>query len=51
MQSSREQGIPFAPTEQRGRSFGSLSSFSDPSLIALADSAFEKAMVEEYAAR
>ena len=51
VQSIREQGMPFTPTEQRGRSFGALSSFSNPSLIAQEGSAFEKAMVEKHAAR
>ncbi len=51
VQSIREQGMPFTPSEQRGRSFGVLSRFADPALIPQEDRAFEKAMVEKHAGR
>ena len=51
MQSIREQGMPFTPTEKRGKSFGALSGFANPTLMDQEAGAFEKAMVEKHAAR
>ena len=51
VQSIREHGMPFIPTEKRGQSFGTLSRFSNPSLIVEESGAFEKAMVDKHAAR
>lgn len=33
VQSIREQGLPFTPTEVRGKSFGALSKFANPALL------------------
>jgi len=33
VQSIREQGMPFTPTEIRGKSFGALSIFANPALV------------------
>jgi len=49
VQSLREQGMPFTPSEMRGKSFGSLSSFANPELIPEESTAFEKAMVAKHA--
>ena len=49
VQSLREQGMPFTPSEMRGKSFGSLSSFANPELIPEESIAFEKAMVAKHA--
>ena len=49
IQSLREQGMPFTPSEMRGKSFGSLSSFANPELIPEESTAFEKAMVAKHA--
>ena len=51
VQSIREQGMPFTPTENRGKSFGALSEFANPALMDQEAGAFEKAMVEKHAAR
>lgn len=51
VQSIREQGMPFTPSEKRGSSFGALSAFANPSLISQEEGAFERAMVEKHAAR
>ena len=40
VQSLREQGMPFTPSEMRGKSFGSLSSFANPELIPEESTAF-----------
>ncbi len=50
VQSIREQGMPFTPTEKRGKSFGALSGFANPALMDQEAGAFEKAMVEKHAA-
>ena len=49
VQSLREQGMPFTPSESRGKTFGALSSLANPSLIPLEEDAFEKAMVKKHA--
>lgn len=49
VQSIREQGMPFTPTEARGRSFGALSSLADPKRIPLEEGMFERAMVSKHA--
>lgn len=48
-QSIREQGMPFTPSEARGKAFGALASLADPTRIAQEDGAFEKAMVNKHA--
>ena len=48
-QSIREQGMPFTPSEVRGKAFGALSAYANPSLMSEEESAFEKAMVEKHA--
>ena len=50
VQSIRERGMPFTPTENRGQSFGALSSYANPDLINQEQGAFEKAMVKKHAA-
>ena len=47
VQSIREQGMPFTPSEARGKTFGTLSNYANPELINQESSAFEKAMVPE----
>ncbi len=49
VQSIREQGFPFTPSDTRGKSFGILSSLANPALIPQESDAFEKAMVAKYA--
>ncbi|MBR0227207.1 MAG: type II toxin-antitoxin system RelB/DinJ family antitoxin [Clostridia bacterium] len=49
VQSIREQGMPFTPSDARGKSFGALSSLADPALIPQESGAFEKAMVAKHA--
>ena len=49
VQSLREHGMPFVPSETRGKTYGALSSLADPSLIPLEEKAFEKAMVNKHA--
>ena len=49
VQSLREQGMPFTPSEARGATYGALSSLADPSLISQESKAFEKAMVTKHA--
>lgn len=49
VQSIREQGFPFTPSDTRGKSFGMLSSLANPSLISQESGAFEKAMVTKHA--
>ena len=49
VQSIREQGFPFTPSDTRGKSFGILSSLTNPALIPQESDAFEKAMVAKYA--
>ena len=51
VQSIREQGMPFPPSESRGKSFGVLSRYADPAQISQENTAFEKAMVEKHADR
>lgn len=48
VQSLREQGMPFTPSEVKGKTFGALSSLADPSRIPQEDKAFEKAMVSKH---
>ena len=47
VQSIREQGMPFTPSETRGKTFGALSRYANPALRDQEYSAFEKAMVEK----
>ena len=49
VQSIREQGMPFTPSETKGASFGVLSQYANPSLIEQEGEAFEKAMVQKHA--
>ena len=49
VQSIREQGFPFKPSDTCGKSFGILSALADPSLIPQECDAFEKATVAKYA--
>jgi len=49
VQSLREQGMPFTPSEVRGTTYGALSSLADPALIPLESKAFEKAVVNKHA--
>ncbi len=49
IQSLREQGMPFTPSEARGRSFGMLSRFANPALMDEEDGTFEEAMVKKHA--
>ena len=49
VQSIREQGMPFVPSEARGRSYGMLSQLADPKRIAQEEGAFGKAMVNKHA--
>ena len=49
VQSIREQGMPFVPTEVRGRCYGVLSALADPERIPQENGAFEKAMVNKHA--
>lgn len=49
VQSIREQGMPFTPSEARGRTFGALSSYANPALIPQEEGAFGKAMVDKHA--
>ena len=51
VQSIREKGMPFTPSEVRGRTFGALSKYADPALMAEEGSACEKAMVAKHADR
>ncbi len=49
VQSLREQGMPFTPSEARGTSFGALSGYANPALISEESKAFEEAMVAKHA--
>jgi addiction module RelB/DinJ family antitoxin len=49
VQSIREQGMPFTPSESRGKTFGALSRYADPALRSQEEEAFEKAMVAKHA--
>lgn len=49
VQSIHEQGMPFTPSEARGKTFGALSRYADPELKNQESSAFEKAMVSKHA--
>ena len=49
VQSIREQGMPFTPSEARGRSYGALSAYANPALIDREEGAFEKSMVSKHA--
>ena len=49
VQSLREQGLPFTPSEVRGKTYGALSAYADPTLIPEEKQAFEKAMVNRHA--
>ena len=48
VQSIREQGMPFTPSEARGKTYGALASLANPALIPQ-EEAFEKAMVSKHA--
>ena len=47
VQSIREQGMPFTPSEVRGKTFGALAHLANPKLIPEEDSAFEKAIDDQ----
>ena len=49
VQSIREQGMPFTPSEVRGKAFGALSAYANPLMMPEEATAFEKAMVEKHA--
>ena len=49
VQSLNEQGMPFIPSNARGKTFGAFSKYANPDLISEEKTAFEKAMVEKYA--
>ena len=49
VQSLREQGMPFTPSESKGKAFGSLARYANPELMEEESSAFGKAMVEKHA--
>ena len=49
VQSIRERGLPFTPSEARGRTFGALSHYANPTLMEKEKTAFEKAMVAKHA--
>ncbi len=51
VQSIREQGMPFTPSEARGKSFGALSRYANPDLRSREGTAFEEAMVAKHADR
>ena len=44
VQSIREQGMPFTPSEVRGKTFGALAHLANPKLIPEEGSAFGKAI-------
>lgn len=50
VQSLREQGMPFTPSEARGKTFGALSQYANPALISKESDAFREAMVKKHAA-
>ena len=49
VQSIREQGMPFTPSDARGKSYGALSAYANPKLIQQEENAFGKAMVRKHA--
>lgn len=49
VQSLREKGLPFIPSEMRGKAFGALSAYANPSLMPEERTAFEKVMVAKHA--
>ena len=49
VQSLRERGLPFTPSQSRGRTYGALSSYANPALISMEEGAFQRAMVEKHA--
>ena len=49
VQSIHEQGMPFTPSAVRGKTYGALSRYSDPTLRDQESSAFEKAMEAKHA--
>lgn len=49
VQSIREQGLPFTPTEARGKNYGALSAYANPALIPQESHAFEKAAANKHA--
>lgn len=51
VQSLREHGMPFTPSEQKGQAFGALSHYANPALMDEEECAFEKAMVQKHAPR
>ena len=51
VQSIREQGMPFTPSEAKGKAFGALSGYAKPTLLTEEETAFEKAMVDKHADR
>lgn len=51
VQSLREHGLPFTPSEARGKAFGILSSHANPALIEQEENMFKEAMVQKHANR
>ena len=49
VQSLHEQGMPFTPSEARGKTFGALSKYANPAMIAGESEAFREAMVRKHA--
>ena len=49
VQSIREQGMPFTPSEVRGKAYGALSAYANPSLMSEEAAASVKTLVEKYA--
>lgn len=49
VQSLREQGLPFVPSEARGKTYSGLFAHANPALISQESDAFEKEMVNRHA--
>ena len=49
VQSLHEQGMPFTPSEARGKTFGALSKYANPAMITGESEAFREAMVRKHA--
>jgi len=47
-QSVKENGMPFTMTANRKSTYGRLSTYANPSLVAEEKSAYERAMVEKH---
>ncbi len=49
VQSLKEQGMPFTPSDARGKTFGALSRYANPAMIESESEAFRNAMVKKHA--